>query len=134
MAILANVSNNGNPADSGITLGTDDYASLLTANGGEWEIVQKINNVLDGSGGTKTFNTDHSVKSRFWMVAMANEQLGEISNWAGYNDHAKISMIGGISKPPSTGGGHPAVPEPTTWLLMSVGLLGLVSRRRHLKS
>ncbi|MCB1858642.1 MAG: PEP-CTERM sorting domain-containing protein [Gammaproteobacteria bacterium] len=121
VAILANIGSSGG---SGVTLGSDDYASLLS--GGDWAVVSRINDVKDAAGDAKTFNTDHAIKSRYWMVAMANEQLGSDTSWGGYDDHAKINYIRGVAT-----AGAPGIPEPATVLLMSLGLLGFRGLRRR---
>lgn len=105
--------------------------SNLTSNG--WTLIGHYNGGNTGSTPT-SYNIANSVYSSYWLVGAYNGVGGSLDKG---NDYFKLAKLVGTACPspttPGCGGTPPSsIPEPSTLLLLSGGLLGLhrYSRRR----
>lgn len=115
------------------------YAQLLVSG---WELVGNYNDVWNGSGQTTTNESQNrialgtSIFSSYWLVAAYNQlafnPAGKTESgaaWDASKDYVKLLAVFGDKKgsdePPNN------VPEPSSAILLGLGLIGLWSMRRR---
>lgn len=114
------------------------YAALLTSG---WELVGNFNNVWNSSGSTTTNESQNrvalgtSVFSSYWLVAAYNQlafnptgKTASGSTWDTSKDYVKLLAVYGDKKGPDDPPNK--VSEPSSVVLLGLGVLGLLSMRR----
>lgn len=129
LSILAYIPTNADPTVPTIL---DKTFSDLLASG--WQLVGNYADVAPGGSGSAAIST--AVSSSYWLVSAfttcANATRADSTCTAGPsanggsldfgNDYFKISSLTGNFS--TTSGGNNGVPEPSIYLLLSIGLLG----------
>lgn len=128
-----------NPASPPVLTGMT-YAQLLTSG---WELVGNYNNVWNASGQqTTTSDTQNRVAlgtaifSSYWLVAAYNQvafnssgKTASGANWDTNKDYVKLLAVYGDKKGPDSPPSQ--VPEPSSGILLGLGLIGVWSMRRR---
>jgi len=115
------------------TLGSRTVADLKNAAG--WDFVGNYANL--STAAPLNFNTTGSVKTAsWWLVSAYNSSysgLAPSGNLSNNDDYFKLSGFGGsiVTPPPVPGN---TVPEPGTFALLGVAVLGFVAARRRSKA
>ena len=114
------------------------YALSLTA-GGTSASVSNSRKAASAIGTSAGVTSDDSIYSMFWVVfTEGNMDAKSAISWTAATDVSKFTYEAGSSTPGTFGftsfansGTIASVPEPTSGLLMLVGLAGLALRRRR---
>jgi hypothetical protein len=132
MTVLAYTGGGGSaPTMTNFSAGTGANG-LIAANG--WTFKSDVANVgVDASGAPSygafaSINNGTNVASKYWLVGAYNHHLG--GSLSSTNDYMKLAALGGVIPdspcvPGTPGCGNGGVPEPATFGLISLGLLGL---------
>jgi hypothetical protein len=105
------------------------YEDILTSS--DWTSISPpadpTSPTLPNVGSSESFNTSHTVKSSYWVVATALDTY-----YSGLSDHLKLKKLTGeLYAPPPLSSG---VPEPAPLALMMLGLGVLAASRKSKKA
>jgi len=115
------------------TLGSRTVADLKSATG--WDFVGNYANL--STSAPLNFNTTGTIKTAsWWLVSAYNSSYSGIApagNLSNSNDYFKLTGFGGtiVTPPPVPGN---TVPEPGTFALLGVAVLGFAAARRRSKA